>query len=75
MLTYFECIYNGIQGFRSGSVVKHSTANAGDIGSIPSSGRSPGERSGKPLQFFCLGDPIYRGAGWVTVHRVRKSQA
>ena len=48
--------------------------NAGDLGSIPGSGRSPGERNGNPLQSSCLENPIDRGAWWATVHRVTKSR-
>ena len=48
--------------------------NAGDLGSIPGSGRSPGERNGNPLQYSCLENPIDRGAWWATVHRVTKSR-
>ena len=40
--------------YSGGSVVKNLTANAGDLGSIPGSGRSPGEGNGKPLQYSCL---------------------
>ena len=47
----------------------------GDLGSIPGSGRSPGEGNGKPLQYFCLENPMDRGAWWATVHGVAKSQA
>ena len=43
-------------------------------GSIPGSGRSPGEGNGNPLQYSCLGNPMDRGAWWATVHRVAKSQ-
>ena len=38
------------------------TCNAGDMGSIPGSGRLPGEGSDNPLQYSCLGNPIHRGA-------------
>ena len=58
-------------------VVKNSPANAGDIrdvGSIPSSGRSPGGGHGNPLQYSCLENPLDRGASWVTVYRVAESQ-
>ena len=44
-------------GFPSGSVVKNPPANTGDTGSIPGSGRSPGEGNGNPLQYSCLGNP------------------
>ena len=44
----------------------------GDEGSIPGSGRSPGEGNGNPLQFSCLGNFVDRGAWRATVHRVTK---
>ena len=47
-------------------------ANAGDAGSIPGSGRSPGEGNGNPLQYSRLGNPMDRGALWATVHGVAK---
>ena len=43
------------------------------MGSIPGSGRSPGEGNGNPLQYSCLENPMGRGAGWATVHGVSKS--
>ena len=57
-------------------VVNNLPANAGDIrdtGSIPMSGRSPGEGHGNPLQFSYLENPMDRGAWWATVHGVAKS--
>ena len=45
-----------------GSVVKNPPANAGDMGSIPGLGRSPGEGNGKALQYSCLGNHMDRGA-------------
>ena len=45
-----------------------------DAGSIPDSGRSPGGRHGNPLQYFCLENPMDRGAWRATVDRVAKSQ-
>ena len=59
--------------FPGGSEVKESACNAGDLGSIPGSGRSPGEGNGKPLQYSCLESPIDGGAWWATVHGVAKS--
>ena len=44
--------------FPGGSEVKASASNAGDPGSIPGSGRSPGEGNGNPLQYFCLENPM-----------------
>ena len=49
-------------GFPYGSAGKESTCNAGDLGSIPGSGRSPVEGNDKPLQYSCLGNPTDRGA-------------
>ena len=50
------------QGFPGGLAGKASTCNAGDLGSIPESGRSPGEGNGNPLQYSCLENPMDRGA-------------
>ena len=58
-------------------VVKNPPANAGDIrdtGSIPGSGRFPGEGHDNPLQYSCLKYLLDRGAWWATVHRVSKTQ-
>ena len=52
-------------------VVKNPPASAGDTGdtgSIPGSGRSPGEGNGNPLQCCCLENPMDRGAWWASVH-------
>jgi len=46
---------------------------AGDMGLIPGSGRSPGEGNGNPLQYSCLGNSMNRGGWWATVHVVAKS--
>ena len=48
--------------------------NAGDVSSIPGSGRSPGEGQGNPLQYFCLENPMDRGVWLATVHKVAKSR-
>ena len=55
-------------------MVEESDCNAGDLGWIPGSGRFPGEGSGNPLQYSCLGNPMDRGAWRATVHGVSKSQ-
>ena len=55
-------------GFLGGSDSKESTCNAGDLGSIPGSERSPGEGNGYPLQYSCLKIPMYREPGRLTVH-------
>ena len=55
---------------------KNPPANEGDkreVGSVPGSGRSPGEGNGNPLQYSCLENPMDRGARRATVHRVAKS--
>ena len=60
-------------GFPGGSETKGSASNAGDLGSIPGSGRSPGEGNGNPLQCSCLENPMDGKAWWATVHGVAKS--
>ena len=74
-LTYFvltsPCVFTGFPG---GSEVKASASNAGDPGSIPESGRSPGEGNGNPLQYSCLENPMDRAAWQATVHGVAKSR-
>ena len=54
-------------------MVKNPPANAGDAGSIPGSGRSPGGGNGNPLQYSCLENPRDRGAWQATVHGIAKS--
>ena len=69
--------YMDIGASQMALVVKNLTANAGDIrdeGSIPGSGRSPGEGQGNPLQYSCPENPMDRGTWWDTVHGVAKSQ-
>ena len=58
-------------------IVKNLPANKGDVGSIPGSGRSPGEGNGTPpipFQYSCLGDPMDREPWQATVRGVAKSQ-
>ena len=57
-----------------GSDSKESACSAGDLGSIPGSGRSLREGNSNPLQYSCLENPMDRGACWETVHAVAKSQ-
>ena len=61
-------------GFPGGSDSKVSVYNAGDLGSIPGSGRLPGEGNGNPLQYSCLKNSMDGGVWWATVHGVAKSQ-
>ena len=49
-------------GFSDGSAGKESACQARDVGSIPGSGRSPGEGNSNPLQYSCLRNPMDRGA-------------
>ena len=56
-----------------GSEGKESTCSAGDLGSIPGSGRSPGEGNDSPLQYPGLENPMDRGAWQVAVHGVAES--
>ena len=63
--------------FHSGSVVKNLPANAGeagDMGLIPGSRKSPGEGTGNPLQYSGLRNPMDRGTWWAIVDGVTKSQ-
>ena len=65
---------SGNMGFPGGSEVKAYAYNAGDLGSIPGPGRSPGEGKGNPLQYSCLENPMDGGAWWATlVNGVTKS--
>ena len=54
--------------FSGGSDDKEFACNAGDLGSIPGLGRSPGGGHGNPFQYSCLENPMDRGAWWATIH-------
>ena len=60
--------------FPGGSEGKATAYNVGHLGSIPGSGRSPGEGNGNPLQYSCLGNPMNRGGWLATVHGVTVRQ-
>ena len=62
-----------VKGFLCGFDVKESACNAGDLGSIPGWGRSPGGGHGDPLQYSCLENPTDRGTWWATVRGVTES--
>ena len=64
--------FNLFISFPLSSVSKESACNAGDPGSIPGSGKSPGDRNGNPLQYSCLENPLDRGAWQVTVHGIAR---
>ena len=61
------------KGFLGGSEGKESTCNAGDLGLIPGSERSPGEGNTNPLQYCCLENSMDRGAWRVTVYGIAKN--
>ena len=69
-----EKVTHFTQGFPGGSQGKASACNGGGLGSIPGSGRSPGEGNGHPLKYFCLKNSMDGGAWWATVHGVTNSQ-
>ena len=60
--------------FPGGSNGKEYVCSEGDLGSVPGSGRSPGEGNGNPLQCSCLENSTGRGAWWATVHGIAKIQ-
>ena len=62
-------------GLPDGLAVKSLLASAGDVGSIPGSGRSPGEGNGNPLQYPCQENLMDTGGRWAAVHGVAKSRA
>ena len=66
--------YTLFRRFPGGLDGKEFAHNAGDPGSVPGLGRSPGEGHGNPLQYSCLENPMNRGARWATVHGVAKSR-
>ena len=61
-------------GFLGSSNGKESARGVGALGSIPGSGRSPGQGNGNPLQYSCLENSMDRGVWWAIVHGVAKSQ-
>ena len=61
-------------GFPGGSDGKEFACSAGDPGSIPGSGRPPGEGNGYPFQYSCLESSMDRGDCWIIVHGVTKSR-
>ena len=62
-------------GFPGSSVGKESACSAGDLGSIPGLGRSPGAGNGNPLQYPCLENLMDRGTWWAAIPGVSKSWA
>ena len=73
-LTKFTLSIDVLAQWLSGKESTCSARAAGDMGSVPGLGRSPGGGHGNPLQYSCLENPKNRGAWWATVHAVTKSQ-
>ena len=65
--------YYGHLDFPGGSEGKASAYSAGDLGSVPGLGRSPGEGNGNPLQYSCLENSMDGGAWQATVHGITRS--
>ena len=70
LVLFYECE----EVFPGGSVVKNSSANAGDTGLIPELGRYPGEGNGNLLQYSCLGNPRVEEPGRLQFMGSQKSQ-
>ena len=73
--THIYVYASHIRCFSSGSVVKNPPTNAGDagdVGSVPGSGRSHGGGNGSPLQYACLHNPMDRGAWRATSPKSNK---
>ena len=62
----------GVPRFGSSKNLPANARDTGDLGSIPGLGRSHGEGNGNPFQYFCLENPMDRGAWWDTVLGVTK---
>ena len=77
-LVVLPCFYlqqtRGLLQWLSSEESACDAEDAGDLGSIPGLGRSPGERNGNPLQYTCQENPMGRQAWWVIVHGVIKGQ-
>ena len=68
-----DCLSQKCFNSACSSVGKESGCNAGDLGSIPGSERSPGGGNGNPLEYSCLENPMDRGAWWAVIHGVTTS--
>ena len=68
----FRSLFALIQGFPGGSDGKEYACDAGDPGSVPELGRSPGGGNGNPLKYSCLKNPMDKGAWQATVHGAAK---
>ena len=72
---FFSVLRQDYKGFPHSAVGKESACSAGEPGSIPGLGRSPGEGNGNSLHYPCLENLMDRGAWWTAVHGVTKSRA
>ena len=63
-----EVVFYSIWNYSGSTMGRNLSADAGDAGSIPRSGRSPGGGNGNPLQYPCLGNPMAREVWRATVH-------
>ena len=72
--TVMKTEIENLMGFPGGSDNKEPACNAGDLGLIPGSGRTPGEGNGYPLQYSCLEDSMDRRVWQVTVQEVTESR-
>ena len=72
--TMRKYVFSFILGFPGSSAGKESACDAGDLSSIPGSGKTPGEGNGYPLQYSCLENFMDRGVWQATVHGVAKSR-
>ena len=69
---FFSPLFGIWNSAAASSVGKESACSAGDLGSIPGSGKSPGEGNGNPLQYSCLENPMDRGSWQATVYEVAR---
>ena len=74
MSLVFHMLSGFVISFPDGSDGKESACNAGDLGSVPESGRSPGEGNCNPLQYSWLENSMDRGTWWAIVSGVKKNQ-
>ena len=74
LITEVANLQAGLPRWLHGKEPPVNAGDAGDTGSTPGSGRSPGKVKGNPLQYSCLGKPMDRGAWRATVHRITESQ-
>ena len=67
-------VCSGLLRWLSGEKSTYNAGDAGNMGSIPGLGKSPGEGNGHLSQYSCLENPMDRGAWWAAAHGVAKTQ-